>query len=285
MAFDHCQSSESHPNKLIVIGGLSDGLLTVPYIIPLAEALPDSYSLVEVLLSSAYDGWGTSSLGRDVLELAECVEYFRKLNPGRKIVLLGHSTGAQDVMHYIISNGERPTVDGGILQAGVSDREAMVMLMGPEEYEKSIKIAQDYINDGRGEDCLPSNLTGVVFPGPASAKRWISLASPGPDHLGEDDYFSSDFDEKRLGNIFGKAGSTKVPISILYGGQDPYVPTTVDKAGLIGRWIGCIKKEGGIVDEDSGIIEGATHTLKEGGKPVEELKGRIIGFLNRIDRM
>lgn len=282
MAFDHCLSSGSPPNKILFIGGLSDGLLTVPYTIPLAEALPNSYSLVEVLLSSAYDGWGTSSLSRDVLEIAECVRYFRNLNPGGKIVLLGHSTGAQNVLHYIVSNGERPAIDGGILQGGISDREAMIMLMRPEEYEKSIKIAQDYISDGRGEDCLPRSLTGIVFPGPASATRWMSLASPGPDHLGEDDYFSSDFDEERLGNIFGKAGSTKVPISILYGGKDPYVPTTVDKVGLVGRWIGCIQREGGVVDEDSGIIEGATHTLKEGGKSLEELKRRIIGFLKRI---
>lgn len=282
VAFDHCQSTESSPNKILFIGGLTDGLLTVPYVVPLVDALPASYSLVEVLLSSSYVGWGTSSLSRDVLEIGECVNYFRNLVRG-KIVLLGHSTGAQDVMHYIISSGVRPDIDGAILQGGISDREAMLMFMKAQEYEKSVMIAREFIDGGRGEDCLPSNLTGLVFPGPASANRWMSLASPGPDHSGEDDYFSSDFDDDRLGKIFGKAGSTKVPICILFGEKDPYVPLTVNKAALVGKWIECIKKEGGVVDEDSGVIEGATHTLKEAGKPLENLKRRIIGFLGRID--
>lgn len=259
--------------------------MTVPYIIPLVEALPKSYSLVEVLLSASYDGWGTSSLDRDVSEIAECVKYFRNLNPGGKIILLGHSTGSQDIMHYIVSDGKRPGIDGAILQGGISDREAMTMLMQPGEYEKSVKMAREYINDGRGEDCLPSNLTGGVFPGPASARRWMSLASPGPDHSGQDDYFSSDFSEERLVNTFGKAGSTKVPISILYGEQDPYVPATIDKIQLVDRWMRHVKQGGGSIDEGSGVIRGGTHTFREGGKPLDDFKRRVVGFLNRIGQL
>ena len=284
MAFEHGKKPASCPNTVVFIGGLSDGLLTNPYIPSLAKALPDSYSLVEILLSSSYEGWGTSSLDVDVQEIAQCVEYFQNLRPEGKIVLLGHSTGCQDVMHYLVSDGKRPKIDGGIMQGGISDREAMTAWMPSQEYDRSIKVAKEYIDDGRGDDCLPGKITGGIFPGMVSANRWMSLASPGPEHAGQDDYFSSDFEDDRLQMTFGKAGSTGTPLSILFGEADPHVPEWVNKHELVGKWIRCIKEGGGVVDEDAGVIKGATHTLREGGEPLEELKQRILGFLGRIEK-
>ena len=250
--------------------------------VPLAQALPDSYALIEVLLSSAYSGWGTSSLDVDVKEIAQCVAYFRKERPQGNIVLFGHSTGCQDVIHYLITGISRPGIDGGILQGAVSDREALVMLIPPKEYEQSIKIAREYLEDGREGDCLPSNVTGTIFPGPVSASRWLSLASPAPDHAGQDDYFSSDFDDERLKNSFGKAGSTGTPLCILCGDSDPFVPTHVDKERLMESWIKHIKEGGGVADEGCGLIKGGTHTFKEKGQPLEDLIKRILSFLSRL---
>jgi hypothetical protein len=72
----------------------------------IAKSLPADWAIAEVLLSSSYRGWGTSSLQKDVKELAECVGYFSSLRPGREIVLMGHSTGCQDVMEYVVGEGE-----------------------------------------------------------------------------------------------------------------------------------------------------------------------------------
>ena len=271
-------------NIIIFIGGLGDGLLTSPFILALKDALPASYSPVEILLSSSYAGWGISSLGDDVAEIAQCVEYFRKLRPNGKIVLMGHSTGSQDVIHYLVSRGQRPKIDGGIFLSGISDREAFSSNLPQSEYDQSIRMAQEYIDDGRGGDCLPSSITGSVFPGPVSAKRWMSLLSPGPAHAGEDDYFSSDFDDDRLRGTFGKIGETGTPVSILFGGNDEHVPDSVDKESLVSRWTKIIKDGGGVVDEDSGVIPEATHTLNEVGKPLDERLRRITGFLDRIEK-
>jgi pimeloyl-ACP methyl ester carboxylesterase len=251
----------------------------------LKDALPESFSLVEILLSSSYNGWGTCSLDTDVAEIAQCVSYFRDLRPGGKIVLLGHSTGSQDIMHYLVSEGNpRPKIDGGILQSGVSDREAFAQAIPPNTYDQGIRVAREYIDDGRGEDCLPSSITASTFPGPVSAKRWMSLMSPGPEHDGQDDYFSSDFDDIRLRGTFGKIGGTGTPISILYGGNDEHVPESVDKEHLVSRWTKLIREGGGVVDESSGVIPGATHALIEGGEPVDELIRRIVSFLGRIEK-
>lgn len=212
------------------------------------------------------------------------MDYFRKLRPGGKIILLGHSTGSQDVMHYLISDGERPPIDGGILQAGASDREFLASIIPLDQYENGIKLAREYISDGRGEDILPRSVSGPLFPSPVSANRFISLTSPGPDHAGEDDYFSSDFNDERIKRTFGKLGSTGTRVSLLYGGNDQYVPEAVDKVGLLGKWVRHIREGGGVVDEDAGIISGATHTLEEGGEPTEDLKRRVLGFLDRLEK-
>lgn len=250
----------------------------------LKDALPASYSAVEILLSSSYSGWGTSSLDEDILQIAQCVRYFRNLRPNGKIVLMGHSTGSQDVIHYLVSGGQRPGIDGGILLSGISDREAFALGLPKGLYDQSIKVAQEYIDDGRGGDCLPSSITAPVFPGPVSANRWISLMSPGPDHAGQDDYFSSDFDDERLRGTFGKIGATGTPISILFSGNDEHVPDSVDKEKLVSRWTKIIEDGEGVVDKDSGVIPEATHTLNEVGRPLDERLRRITGFLGRIEK-
>ena len=192
------------------------------------------------------------------------------------------------MMHYSIHPGsQRPKIDGTIFQASVSDRETLASWLSSDDYQSSCAIAQSYISEGRGEDILPFKLTTSSFQTtPLSARRWISLASPGPDHEGEDDYFSSDFDDERLSKIFGELAKTdkRIRISFLYSGSDQYVPSTIDKFKLVEKWHEHIRRGGGMIDEGSGLVHGASHTLKEGGKPLEDLVGRVIGFLERLEK-
>ena len=284
VAFEHTANpaNQNPPNTLLFIGGLSDGLLTVPYTPYLAKALTPNYSLVEILLSSSYSGWGASDLGQDVKEIAQCVSYFQTLRPGGKVALMGHSTGSQDVMHYLVSPGERPKVDGGILQGCVSDREGMAMYMGPDVLDRSVKLAQQYVRAGKGKDILPDSATMGFMPVPVSATRFLSLASPAPDFAGEDDYFSSDLDDERLRQTFGKVGKVGTPLCILYGEKDQHVPEFVDKAALVERWTSHVRNGGGVVEEGSGVVPGATHTLKEFGLPMEDVISRAVKFLHKL---
>lgn len=286
VAFEHRQSLESQaPNTLVFLGGLFDGLLTVPYVPHIVSALPSSWALIEPTLSSSYKQFGIASLGEDVEEIVQLVEYLHTLHPKGKVVLLGHSTGSQQVMHYSIHPASRPKIDGAIFQASVSDREAFASLLSSDDYQSACAIAQSYISEGRGEDILPFKVTKSSFQtAPLSARRWMSLASPGPDHEGEDDYFSSDFDKERLSRIFGKLGKTGMRISFLYSGRDQYVPNTIDKSKLVKDWHECVRRGGGIVDQGSGIVRGASHTLKEGGNPLEDLVGKVVGLLERLEK-
>ena len=291
IAFEHQTSAKLHDsvpypqNTLIFLGGLFDTLISVPYVPVIASALPPQWSLVEPILSSSGQQAGFASLDADVAEIAQVVQYFKTLRPdGGKIVLLGHSTGSQQTMHYLLSPLVQLTkIDGGIFQASASDREIIVQTLSPAEYESACSLAKAYVNDGRGDDILPLNATKSVFDrSPVSAQRWLSLASPGPEHAGQDDYFSSDLDDKRLQHSFGRLGKSGARLCFLFSGSDQYVPETVDKEKLIGRWHEHIRRGGGVIDEGSGIVPGASHTLKEAGNGLDDLVGRVVAFVERL---
>ena len=240
---------------------------------------------MEPILSCSYRQFGISSLGKDVAEIAQLVEYIYKTHPNGKVVLFGHSTGSQQVMHYSIAPGSRPKIHGAVFQAPASDREALTTVVSPDDYQSACAVAQSYISDGRGDDVLPFKLTTSSFQtAPISARRWISLASPGPDHEGEDDYFSSDFDDERLSRTFGQLGKTGKRVMFLFSGNDQYVPSAIDKSKLVDQWHKHVKQGGGRIDEGSGVVQGASHTLKEGGQPLENLVRRVVCFLDRLER-
>lgn len=183
-------------------------------------------------------------------------------------------------MEYLTGKGHasRAPVDGGLIQAPASDREAILLdPKGAASYEKDCKAAQAMVDAGNGDQILPVK----AFPCPVTAKRWLSLASP--NHDGDDDYFSSDLTDEKLMRNFG-ALPAKSPLCILYSGADEYVPPSIDKEALVKRWIGIIKRGEGIVDEaNSGVMEGASHNLeKDSEDVVQRLVKRVLGFLNGL---
>ncbi|KAG0449472.1 hypothetical protein HPP92_027344, partial [Vanilla planifolia] len=104
--------------QVIFLGGLTDGLLATDYLEPLSVALEnENWSLVQPLLSSSYVGYGTSSLKQDALELDQLISYFINKENSEGVVLLGHSTGCQDIVHYMRTNFAcSKAVRGAILQ-------------------------------------------------------------------------------------------------------------------------------------------------------------------------
>ncbi|KAF1945884.1 DUF1749-domain-containing protein [Clathrospora elynae] len=282
-------TSTSPPNTLLWIGGLTNGLLTVSYPSSIASSLPPTWTLAEVLLSSSYKGWGTGSLSRDARELGECVAYFKELRPGRKVVMMGHSTGCQDIMEYILGKGKegREGVNGVILQGGVSDREAWADMCQTEEEKKGleevVKKAKEMVDQGREKDIMPSEGSVLMkeLSGPITAYRTYSLLAKG----GDDDYFSSDLSDEHLATTFGNIPKI-TPVCFLLGSEDPYVPASVDKAALLQRWTRIIREGGGVVDdEDGGVIPGAHHDLD--GDPedvVQDLVKRVCGFVSGVEK-
>jgi hypothetical protein len=191
-------------------------------------------------------------------------------------------------MEYLTGKGaanrlRNAPIDGGIIQAPVSDRDALRECLSKEAYERSVEVAKDWIGNGKGEDVLPAEVTKGLFGSPCSARRWLSLASP--EHEGEDDYFSPGLSDEKLRGSFGQLGVAKTPLCILYSGSDEFVAKDVDKKALVERWVRFVREGMGVVDDrHSGIVEGATHNLK--GDPeevVKDLIARVTAFLKRIE--
>ncbi|KAK9324014.1 hypothetical protein V1517DRAFT_319025 [Lipomyces orientalis] len=267
----------THKNVLLFVGGLGDGLLTVPYVPQLAKSLDGlGWGLVELLISSSYRGWGAGDLVRDACEIEQAVSYFSKLRGG-KIALMGHSTGCQDAIYYLTRYNAslvNSKLAAGILQAPVSDREAMQRLF-PERYTEMLDFAVSQINIGRGDEFLPKNYSDLFFSTPITAGRWVSLAKK----LGDDDFFSSDIEDDVLKTTFG---IVDVPLLVLYSGSDEFVPETVDKARLLGRWKSITSEDSW--SPHSGIVEGGKHNLGEGSDSgaVDDAISRVSAFLTRL---
>jgi alpha-beta hydrolase superfamily lysophospholipase len=284
IAFEHVTPSSQNAHNIILwAGGLGDGIHTVAYPAIVAQQLPAGWSLAQMQLLSSLNGWGTGSLQRDVKEIAQCVDYFRRLNgENSKIVVMGHSTGCQDVMEYVTGKGheQRPKIDGAILQAPVSDREGLPSIMAPEAYKNIIETAEAFVREGRANDALPGAVTGSYLGRlPVSAYRWLSLLK---EH-GDDDYFSSDLPDEKLQTTFG-AFPAHTPLLILFSGADEHVPQHVDVQGLVERWSKVVKGSQGRLGTASGVVPGAHHNLDEDSDDiVQELVRRVVEFAKEVD--
>lgn len=280
-AFQHFPN---HAHLLVFIGGLGDGLGTVPYVRPLAEALDKlGWSTVEIQTRSSFVGWGSGSLVRDNEDILAAVEYLKDLqketNETAKIVLMGHSTGSQNALYYASKNitdgGDIPTLDGIITQAGVSDREFFSTQVTSQDLADSLALAASSADPAN--TFMPAKYTSQFFPAPITAARWLDLISP----KGADDFFSSDLADTDLATTFGRIRHAR-KLLVLYSGSDEFVPESVDKVELVSRFEAATGKE--VWSEYSGIVPGATHFVGSESLPeaLPNLIGRVSLFLQAL---
>jgi predicted alpha/beta hydrolase family esterase len=316
--YTHHQSSQSSSNVLLFIGGLGDTFETVPYVSAMAQALPN-WRVCHAQLSSAGKGWGMSSLDQDCDEIELAVKWAKTRfvqqgdSAGVNVVLIGHSTGCQDVLHYLHStprSGEgRSPVQGAILQAPVSDRDSLLSKIEKDPEKKAIyghcvKFANSLDEDEKNDMIIPLPWSEEIISfnrTPVSVARFLSLASPeSPKNPAPDDLFSYDATNERLESTFGKIGSTKAfavtsggrarkKPSILIGmmGADEYVPANVDMDVLLLRWKKAIEKDGiATLDENSGIVKGGKHNLRgrdgERKNAQDDFVRRVKAYLERV---
>ncbi|CCH59229.1 hypothetical protein TBLA_0B03910 [Henningerozyma blattae CBS 6284] len=271
VAFELSPSGNKH--VLVMIGGMTDGLLTVPYTVNLAKALaPLNFSVIQPQLTSSFKGFGISSLDRDIQELKELTKYLKSEEGGsrEKIIIMGHSTGAQDVMHYLLHNPKH--IDAGILQGSCSDREGLYETFDKDMLEKLNKKAIDMVQNGQKNDLLPSEYSKLMINTPLTAYRWCSLVLKG----GDDDYFSSDLPIETLKNSFGKVNK---PFLIAYSEEDEFVPESVNKLNLLKKWESISDSK--YWSKNSGLVRGASHFVEKPDSQAH-LFEMVIGFITEF---
>ncbi|KAL8153654.1 hypothetical protein V2J09_011414 [Rumex salicifolius] len=251
-----------HNQHVVFIGGLTDGLMATEYLEPLAVALDnEKWSLVQTLLSSSYSGYGSSSLDQDAVELDQLISHLINKEDSQGVVLLGHSTGCQDIVHYMGRNSAcSRAVRAAILQAPVSDREYRATL---PETAAMIDLATRMISEGKGLEIMPREANSDA---PITAYRYNSLCG----YMGDDDMFSSDLSDDQLRMRLGHMSNT--PCQVIYSMADEYVPEYVDKKSLIER---LCKALGGA---EKAEIEWGNHSLSN---RVGDAVQAIVDFVKR----
>jgi len=235
----HLQAFESGPlhakRKLVVLGGLSDGMLPCPYVPELAHALvEDGWSTVQVNLRSSYMQWGFGSLSQDVEDLTALLDYLVEKRGASTLAVCGHSTGSQIIAH-LMRTRPHDRVSHVILQGGVSDRES-----DDAEETRARSVALELAAStsssslSGGQEMMPRDTTWA----PVTAQRYMDLNAV----AGADDYFSSDLSDAQLAERFGGFYS-RTNVLIAYSADDEYVAKSVDKRKLLRRL--CEAMQGG----------------------------------------
>ncbi|XP_028773994.1 UPF0613 protein PB24D3.06c-like [Neltuma alba] len=251
-----------HKRQVIFIGGLANGFLATAYLEPLAMALDiENWSLVQFLRSSSYGGYGTSSLQQDAKELDLLINYLIDKEDSEGVILLGHSTGCQDIIHYMSTNAAcTRAVRAAIFQAPVSDREFQATL---PHTASMAELAAKMISEGRSSEFMPRDADPN---GPITAYRYNSLCS----YNGDDDLFSSDLSDEQLKTRLGHMSCTQC--QVIFSMSDEHVPDYIDKKLLTDR---LCRAMGGAEKVE---IENGTHSLSN---RVEEVANVIIDFIKR----
>ena len=213
---------EGSENALVVMGGLTDGLLPTTYTPPLAAAVAaEGWATVQPLLRGSYCQFGTGGLDRDVEDLSSLLKFLRDRRGAKRVALLGHSTGCQITARFLADDGTggseelRSMVVLAVLQAPVSDREA-----GPlsgVNVSEVVAEARLAVGAGNGSRLISHALYGFI---PLSAQRALDLF----DRLGADDMFSSDMTGSELSSRLGHLGRCGAHVLLSLSMDDQYVP-------------------------------------------------------------
>lgn len=205
---------------VVAIGGMSDGMLCLPWIGQLAEKLTESLdgisgsaiTTVQPTLSSSYGQWGVQSLKQDALELCSLLTFLNNQCP-RQFILIGHSTGCQDVLElcHLLAAVTDHNIRAIVLQSPVPDRMFLASVF--PDWREMLAWAQIHIDD----EIYPKMLFGRA---PISAYRLKSLLEPG----GDDDYFSlSDITSEQRALKYSGLKGMNIPCYVQWSGQEEFL--------------------------------------------------------------
>ena len=124
-----------------------------------------------------------------------------------KVILAGHSTGANKVLHYAARARDR-RVTALILLGPVSDIAAAVKQIGARELRRRVAVAERLAR--RDREALVPRAWGFW-----SARRFISLYRPGE----EEDVFPY----YRPGARWPALRSVRLPVAVIVGGRDEHL--------------------------------------------------------------
>jgi pimeloyl-ACP methyl ester carboxylesterase len=224
------------------IGGLGDSMCAVDYLDALSSHVHSlGCTLATIQLSSSANQYGVGSLSQDANEIYDALAYLDRECAVGQVVLVGHSTGCQDLVQLFRKRATdievqlKLNVVALVLQAPVSDRLYVEWTSDSDALSDEIALAKRLIaaadDDETSEPLMPrpNLVAGMV---PISAERYLSLAS----RDGDDDLFSADLSDRELAERLEPLRSANARVYCVFSADDEYVPPSVDTGALAKRF-------------------------------------------------
>jgi pimeloyl-ACP methyl ester carboxylesterase len=149
--------------------------------------------------------------GHSVIDIRAMIAFAARCGY-RRVILAGHSTGANKILHYAARARDR-RVAGLILLGPVSDIAAAVKQLGAREVQRRVAVAESLAR--RDPQALVPRAWGFW-----SARRYISLYRPGEDE--------DVFQYYRPGARWTALRSVGVPLAVIIGSRDEYLDRRPD---------------------------------------------------------
>lgn len=201
-------------------------------------------------------GGGFEKFEECVYDIRAMVVYARKLGY-KKIILAGHSTGANKALYYTVHTRDR-RIKNLILIAPVNDRSGASREHGPQWVKEGLRIAQTLKK--KHTPLVPIRY-GVMSP-----DRFISLYSAG----GAEDVFPYDRADARWEAL----GKIRVSLAVIVAERDEYLDRPAREI------IAAFERHARWTKSFSGIIiKGANHGFR---KKEKELTEAIVGEINGL---
>jgi alpha-beta hydrolase superfamily lysophospholipase len=205
--------------------------------------------------------------GKEKLESVDCGSAFEKFSDCvfdldayiseaekrgyRKIILIGHSSGANKVVHYLYKKPKNK-VSLAVLSGAVSDVPMIKKMLG-KGYERAIEYAKKAKSKG---ELLPYELVFQY----CSAERFLNLAT----EKSEEDVFQYYLKNPQ----WKEMKSIKIPVLAIIGENDQYA--TIDVKEILEKY----KKVNSLIESE--IVKGADHSFR--GKERESV-GKIVEWV------
>lgn len=220
---------------LILLSGMTEGPMSLHYTDGLVHSLQShGWSTIMPVLSSSWNAYGTSSLHNDAQELSDLLKYINKHYDIKKVLLMGHSTGAQIVTWFTAYEYEKENSElknlvklrGIILQAPASDRQYLESVMNDIEIQKWCQMAKDRMKQDKVDDKHHGWMPRESYSFPITPYRFLSLTTQG----GDDDLFTPTIKKginKEIQSAHSISKLIQIPIAVYISGNDQYIPTPI----------------------------------------------------------